>query len=224
MEQKKCLHDFFAQHPRIAVALSGGTDSSYLLYQAKATGGLVHAYTVRSVFQIESELDDAKRLADDLDVPFTIIPIDILNDETIAQNGQDRCYYCKRAIFYRIIEEAKKDGISTIADGTNASDDITTRPGMRALAELGVCSPLRECGITKSDIRTAAKKAGLSASDKPAQSCLATRIPFGTPLCESNLRRIKAAETQIGCARVQSLPCTAIVARHCKDRGRRTGI
>lgn len=191
------LTDFFTRNPRIAIALSGGVDSAYLLYAAKEAGCAVNAYFVHSAFQPVFEREDAARLAAELDVPLIVIELDILSDKDVVQNSADRCYLCKGRIFTKIIETANKDGFTVIADGTNASDDITDRPGMRALSELNVYSPLRECGMTKADIREASKQAGLFTHQKPSYACLATRIPMDTPIYTEDLHRVEAAENAL---------------------------
>jgi len=188
------LSEFFVQNPRLAVAFSGGTDSSYLLCAAKSAGCDVHAYFVKSAFQPEFELEDARRLAGSLDVPLTVETLDLLENPEVAKNPADRCYFCKRAIFTRLWELARADGYAVLCDGTNASDDVNDRPGMRALKELDVRSPLRECGLTKSEIRRLSKEAGLFTHDKPAYACLATRIPAGTAITGEILRKVEQAE------------------------------
>lgn len=188
------LKEFFGLHPRVAVAFSGGVDSSYLLYAAKECGAKVCAYYVKSAFQPQFELDDAKRLADELGAEMKVLSADILADKTVAANPPDRCYYCKQRVFSEIIAAAKADGYTVIVDGTNASDDEGDRPGMAALRELSVLSPLRECGLTKSRIRELSKEAGLFTWDKPAYACLATRIKTGQTIDERLLQRTEKAE------------------------------
>ena len=142
------LQEFFQKNPGGALAFSGGVDSAYLLYAAGVWGKDWRAYYVKSPFQPDFEWQDALRLAKEQGVPMTTLPVDVLQDPLVAENSPERCYHCKKAIFQRIIEEAKKDGCTLLIDGTNASDDAGDRPGMRALRELSVRSPLRECGLT----------------------------------------------------------------------------
>lgn len=188
------LQQFFSGHPAAALAFSGGTDSAFLLWAAKRYCLRVKAYYVKTPFQPQFEYEDARRLAEQLDVPMQIIDLDILRLPCVAENGKDRCYHCKKAMFSAIVTAAKKDGFSTVIDGTNASDDAGDRPGMKALKELNILSPLRACGMTKSDVRTASREAGLFTHDKPAYACLATRVPTGTPITLHDLRRTEAAE------------------------------
>lgn len=181
------LKAFFAKNPKLALAFSGGVDSAYLLYAAVSFGADVKAYYVKTPFQPAFEYEDALRLAQELGAEMVTIHLDVLSDNAIAENPKNRCYFCKKRIFTAILEQAKTDGYTLIIDGTNASDDASDRPGMAALQELEVRSPLRECGLTKSDIRRLSKEAGLFTHDKPAYACLATRIPAGTPITEEKL-------------------------------------
>ena len=112
----------------------------------------------------------------------------------VAANPPRRCYFCKRALFRAILDHAAAEGLPLVADGTNASDDAGDRPGMAALAELGVRSPLRECGLTKADVRRLSREAGLPTWDKPAYACLATRVPAGTPLTAAALEKVEQGE------------------------------
>ncbi len=189
------LNSFFRDHPKVAVAFSGGTDSAFLLYEAKVCGAEVCAYYVKTAFQPAFELQDARRLADTLGVRLEVLDADILSDPQITDNPGNRCYFCKKKLFGILTEAAAKDGFPVLLDGTNASDDEGDRPGMRALRELSVRSPLRECGLTKEQIRKLSKEAGLFTWDKPAYACLATRIPTGTPITEKALHDTEQAET-----------------------------
>lgn len=188
------LTDFFTRYPKVAIAFSGGVDSAFLLYAGKCAKADVTAYYVKTQFQPKFEYEDAKRLAEELAVPMKVIELDILQDEIIKKNPDNRCYFCKQHIFSAILQAAKADGYELVADGTNASDDAADRPGMKALAELSVLSPLRECGLTKDEIRRLSKEAGLFTWDKPAYACLATRIKSGEPITEEKLKITEAAE------------------------------
>ena len=191
------LERFFAENPRAAVAFSGGADSAYLLYAAVKAGANVKAYYVKTAFQPQFELEDAKKLAGELGTPMQVLPLDILCDQTVKANPPDRCYHCKKRIFSAIRAAAAQDGFSVLLDGTNASDDAGDRPGIRALKELSVRSPLREAGLTKAEIRRLSKEAGLFTHDKPAYACLATRIPTGETITAEKLRRTEWAETYL---------------------------
>ena len=155
------IKDFFEKYPETAIAFSGGVDSSYLLYAAKQYAKRSTAYYVKSVFQPGFEYRDAVRLAEELGVDISVIEADVLSSEDVKRNPENRCYFCKKLIFSNIKKKALADGYTVILDGTNASDDANDRPGMKALWELEVRSPLRECGLTKNEIRRLSKEAGL---------------------------------------------------------------
>ena len=211
------LKDFFAEHPRAALAFSGGVDSAYLLYAASQWGADVRPYFVDTAFQPRFELADARRLCGELGVTLQVLPVDILSVPSVAENPADRCYHCKRAIFSAIAAAAARDGYPLLLDGTNASDPEEDRPGMRALRELGVRPPLRECGLVKDEIRRLSREAGLFTWNKPAYACLATRIPAGEAVTAEALARTEQAEDFLrtlglrdfrvrlldGCARIQ---------------------
>lgn len=199
VEERKSMtiKEFFAQVPRAAAAFSGGTDSALVLYLARQNGCDVHAYYVNTVFQPDFELEDARRIAEELGIPLTVVEMDILAVPEAAANGPDRCYYCKRAIFTALQDAALNDGYPVLLDGTNASDQAGDRPGMRALRELGIRSPLRECGITKTEVRRRSREAGLFTWEKPAYACLATRIPSGTAICAEQLAAVEQAEARM---------------------------
>lgn len=188
------LKDFFKVNNKIALGFSGGVDSSYLLYAAKKYGADIKAYYVKTQFQPEFELEDAKKLANEINAEVIILDYDILQHEEVCKNPKNRCYYCKNKIFGLIKEQALKDGYTTIIDGTNASDDSDDRPGMKALGELEVKSPLRICGLTKDDIRKKSKDAGLFTWNKSAYACLATRVNTNSKITEDKLFKIENAE------------------------------
>lgn len=188
------LKDFFKENPVCAVAFSGGVDSAYLLSAASAYGQRTAAYFVKTPFQPDFELEEAKKIVRQLGAALTVLEFDILSVPEAAANPQNRCYYCKRALFTHLINAANADGFPLVLDGCNASDDSSDRPGMKALRELGVRSPLRECGITKADIRRLAREAGLPVWNKPSYACLATRIPTGTAITQRDLGRIARSE------------------------------
>ena len=188
------LEEFFRDCPRAALAFSGGTDSAFLFWAAKEYGCDVHAYYIKTAFQPEFELRDARRLAEQLGLPMTVVDLDVLAVPGAAANGPQRCYYCKQALFTALWKRARADGYTVLLDGTNASDDAGDRPGMRALRELEVRSPLRECGLTKVQVRQLSRDAGLFTWDKPAYACLATRVPTGTPITQEALQKVERAE------------------------------
>ncbi len=211
------LSVFFKENPKTAVAFSGGVDSAYLLYAASKYGTHTKAYYVKTAFQPQFELDDARCIADELHIDMAIIEDDIFKQEQIMRNPPERCYFCKKRIFSLIKQAAVNDGFSLLLDGTNASDDVSERPGAKAIEELSVRSPLRECGLTKEAIRRLSKEAGLFTWDKPAYACLATRIPTGVAITAEKLANTERAENYLhslgfsdfrvrlldGCAKVQ---------------------
>lgn len=191
------LSIFFKENPKSAVAFSGGVDSAYLLYAASLYGIKTKAYYVKTAFQPQFEFEDAKRIADELHTDIAVIEEDILKQDQIVFNSPERCYFCKKRLFSLIMQAAKDDGFSLLLDGTNASDDVSDRPGMKALKELSVRSPLRECGFTKEVVRSRSMEAGLFTWNKPAYACLATRIPTGTVITAEKLSNIEKAEDYI---------------------------
>ena len=191
------LKEFFTEHNKIALAFSGGADSSYLLYAAVASGADVQPYYVKSQFQPEFEHEDARKLAAELGVTLREISIDVLQFDEVTANPASRCYYCKKRIMGAIRKAASADGYDTIIDGTNASDDGGDRPGMRVLTEEHILSPLRMCGITKAELRRLSREAGLFTWDKPAYACLATRVLTGEKITAEKLAAVEQSESYL---------------------------
>ena len=191
------LQEFFTEYPKAALGFSGGVDSSYLLWAAVNAGADIAPYYIQTAFQPAFELEDAKRLCEQIGVKLNVIQLDALADPRVAANPANRCYYCKVGLFGALRARAKADGYDLLLDGTNASDDAGDRPGMKALREMEVRSPLRECGLTKAMIRQESRKAGLFTWDKPAYACLATRVSTGRTITPELLRRVEGAETAL---------------------------
>ena len=181
------LEAFFARTSRLAVAFSGGCDSAYLLAAAQQAGCEVGAYLMATAFQPAFELEDAQRLAKELGVGLRVVRADVIAEPGICANGPNRCYRCKGLIFSALGEAAAREGFPVLADGTNASDDPSRRPGFRALAEQGVVSPLRRAAMTKAAVRAASRKLCLFTADKPRFSCLAVHVPAGAPITAASL-------------------------------------
>lgn len=180
---------------RLAVAYSGGVDSTLLLAVAhEALGGDVLAVTVASPFMPQAECGAAEAFCAVRGIPLVRIEVDPLADDAIRANTPERCYQCKRALFSAVRGVAASEGCASVADGSNADDADDFRPGLRALRELGVTSPLMEAGLTKDDVRALSRTLGLPTADKPSMACLATRVPYGTALERETLARIEAAE------------------------------
>jgi uncharacterized protein len=177
-----------------AVAFSGGVDSSLLSYAVHdALGDNSAAITVASPMLAERELQGAKDCAAFCGIRHIIIRDNIIEDE-VAANSPLRCYYCKKNEFGLIKDAAAKLGIATVFDGSNIDDASDYRPGLKALEELGIKSPLREAGLNKDDIRALSRQFGLPTAEKPAAACLASRIPYGEKIDAAALARVEAAE------------------------------
>ncbi|EJP6473509.1 ATP-dependent sacrificial sulfur transferase LarE [Clostridium botulinum] len=177
----------------VAVAFSGGVDSTLLLKAAKdALGDKAISITVVSPYIPKWEIKEAKELADDIGIKSYFIEVPMF--EEIRFNPEDRCYKCKKSVFNKIKDLAKEQGIKYIVDGTNADDTKDYRPGMKALKELEVKSPLLENFINKEEIRILSKELKLDTWDKPAYACLLSRIPYNQEIKKEDLIRIEKAE------------------------------
>jgi uncharacterized protein len=180
----------------IAVAFSGGVDSVFLLHAAKeALGEHVLALTVNSPYIPDWEIAEASEIANGKGIQHQIVEVPF--PEQIKNNPVDRCYLCKSFLFTLLKEFARQHGFTNLADGTNYDDTREHRPGMKALRELHVLSPLLENRFTKNDIREASRELGLRTWEKPAYACLLTRIPYNTCIEDDILRRIEKSETYL---------------------------
>lgn len=189
------LKQIFTDAGGVLVAFSGGVDSTLVLRTAvEALGERALGVTATSVIHPRFEIEEAKCLASEVGARHRVIEVDPLALAGVAHNPPDRCYHCKHAVFSRLLEIAREEGLALVADGSNVDDAGDFRPGLRALKELGICSPLREAGLGKAEIREISRELGLPTWDKPAYACLATRIPYGEELTPERLRRIDAAE------------------------------
>lgn len=191
---RKSLESFFRDNHKVAVACSGGTDSTFLVHTAVKMGADILPIIVRSQFECHGEVDDAVAFCRSEGVEPMVIDVDMLTSEDLLANGPDRCYICKRIIFGAILEAAGSKGYTVVADGTNASDDREDRPGMRALEELGIRSPMRDAGLTKSQIRRMSRSERLSTWNKTSNSCLATRVRTGVTITGDILERVGGSE------------------------------
>ncbi|MEW5795162.1 MAG: ATP-dependent sacrificial sulfur transferase LarE [Candidatus Zixiibacteriota bacterium] len=177
------------------VAYSGGVDSAFLVKVAfEQLSEQVLAVTADSESIPRSELDAACRLARAIGVRHLVINTGELKDPLYIANAPDRCYHCKRTLFVSLTEIARQQGFRFVLEGSNFSDLADYRPGLKAVNQFRVRSPLREAGLTKDEIRTLSKQAGLPTWDKPAAPCLSSRIPYGSAVTTEKLRRIEAAE------------------------------
>lgn len=178
-----------------AVAFSGGVDSSFLLKAAKeALGENVVAVTVQSSLLSAREFEETVKFCGKYEIRQIVCPYDALSVEGLAENTKERCYLCKKTFFKKVKELAGKQGIQHILEGSNLDDEGDYRPGMRAVKELGIDSPLRKFGFTKADIRRLAREQGLSVWDKPSSACLASRIAYGEKLTGEKLSMIEQSE------------------------------
>jgi uncharacterized protein len=193
-EKYKRLLALIAERKNAAIAFSGGVDSSFLCHAAAAAlGKQAVAFTVVSPMLPQSEMDCASLIARQVGIEHVFIEEGEI-DEEVAENSGERCYFCKKKEFGRIMEEARKRGINTVLDGSNRDDPGDYRPGLKALEELGVFSPLREAGLTKAEIRELSRRFALPTWDKPAFACLASRIPYGERIDRDKLARVEKAE------------------------------
>lgn len=193
----------------VAVAFSGGVDSSFLVYAARAADARSMAIMAVSAFTTQVEQQRARHLAQALGVRLVELTMDVLADPVIAANPADRCYHCKKKLFTALREEAHRQGCSCLVDGTNADDVNDFRPGMRALEELSVYSPLKELGFAKAEIRALSEAAHLPTAHLPAKACLATRFPVNEKLTEQKLRQVERAEGAL-----EELGYPAVRVRH----------
>jgi uncharacterized protein len=176
------------------VAFSGGVDSSFLCHAAAAAlGEGAVAFTILSPMLPQSEVDQARGIAAQVGIRHVLLEEPEI-DEEVAANPRERCYYCKKREFGRILAAAREQGIGTVLDGSNLDDLGDYRPGLKALEELGIMSPLREAGLTKAEIRALSRRFNLPTWDKPAFACLASRIPYGERIDEEKLARVEKAE------------------------------
>lgn len=192
---EKKLNSILSSYDSLAVAFSGGSDSVLLAKAAScAVKGKLLLVHVISEFSPELESNFAKEWADKNNLSIKIINAKPLSNPDIKKNCPRRCYHCKRMIMGEVIKEAKKNGIKIVADGTNLDDFNDYRPGLKAAEELGIKHPLSDAGFNKNMIRRLARKYRLPNWRSPASACLASRIPYNTPLNPETLARIDEAE------------------------------
>lgn len=178
-----------------AVAFSGGVDSSFLAKMlVDHLGDRSLALTIDSVFVPRDEIEHARQFSRQIGIRHSIIPFEQLPEEILV-NDRMRCYQCKKTLFSRLRDAAESEAIETLFDGSNCDDLSDYRPGMKALQELGVESPLIECGFSKRDIRDASRQMGLSTWDHPSMACLASRIPYDTKISKQALKMVEQAES-----------------------------
>lgn len=196
--KKEKLEQILKSYGKVAVAFSAGVDSTFLLKVAHdVLGDNAVAVTVNLASSPDREQSDAEKFCRENSIRQIKVTVDEFSIDGFKENPKDRCYICKKALFSQIISEAEKLGISTIVEGSNKDDEGDYRPGMVAIAELSVKSPLREAELTKNEIRLLSKELNLSTWDKPSFACLSTRIPYGEEITPQKLSAIEKAEQKL---------------------------
>lgn len=184
-----------------AVAFSGGVDSSLLLYlaarEAAPRGTKVYALTADTVLHPAADLEIARKVAREAGALHRVIRVDENSNPAIRNNPADRCYHCKKQLFLEFQKVCRELDIPCLLEGSNADDLKVYRPGIRAVRELGVDSPLAEAGVTKEEVRRMASELGISTASRPSTPCMATRLPYGTFLDPALLARIVRGEAYL---------------------------
>ncbi|UCC47464.1 MAG: ATP-dependent sacrificial sulfur transferase LarE [Gemmatimonadota bacterium] len=197
--KERALHDLLRHCGRAVIGYSGGVDSTYLAKAALDALGEDHvlAVTALSPSFPQSQREAAERVACSIGLPHLKIETNETSDPNYLANPRDRCYFCKTELYGQLVAVARERGFASVLDGSNADDLDDHRPGLRAVRELGVRSPLQEVGLTKSEIRELSRRAGLSTWEMPASPCLASRLPYGTPVTPQRLRQVEEAESRL---------------------------
>jgi len=197
-EKYQRLLDWFRDKKGVLVAFSGGVDSTLVAYAAKTVlGNNALAVTANSPLLPPGELEEAEKLAKLIGIRHKIIEINELENEHLVENPPNRCYYCKKELMGTLLKIALEERLEVVVDGTNADDIQSYRPGIKALRELRIRSPLAEVGLRKDDVRAISKMLGLPTADKPPVACLASRFPYGRKITLEAVKRVREAETII---------------------------
>lgn len=193
--KKEKLKEYLGKLENVAVAFSGGVDSAFLLAAAReALGDHAFAITADSVFFPEKEREEARCFCESRGIIQLQCPVNVLKIEGVAQNPENRCYLCKKHMFMMLKEKAAEYHIFSIAEGSNLDDTADYRPGLKAVEELGILSPLREVGLKKAEIRELSAEMQLPTWNKPSFACLASRFAYGEELTEEKLAMTEKAE------------------------------
>lgn len=207
MKKMRLLQNILRGYRSVLVAFSGGVDSTFLLKAASdVLGDSVTAVIADLVSLPEREREEAEAFCARNEIRHFVLPVNVLDIPEFSSNQKDRCYHCKRAVFQRILRAAGERCMSVVAEGSNLDDEGDYRPGMRAVKELGIVSPLRECGLTKEEIRYLSREMGLSTWNKPSLACLASRFPYGEGITREKLAMVEMAErflTELGVGQVR---------------------
>ena len=202
-EKRRILKEMLWEYARqdVCLAFSGGIDSSLLLRlcrdAAAEQGTRLYAVTFDTVLHPPVDRETAQRVATENNVIHEILEINELEQDEIRYNPTNRCYLCKRTLFSKLLVFAREKGIAHVLEGTNHDDLSQYRPGLQAVRELGIKSPLLEAGLTKSEIRSWAKELGISVAERPSTPCLATRLPYGAQIDIELLKLIGEAEAAL---------------------------
>ena len=199
IEKEQALVDWLTRERRVAIGFSGGVDSAYLAAVTLEVLGATHSLALigRSDSLAGHDEDHAVVVARAIGIPVLEVETGELEDPRYAANPTNRCYFCKSVLWLTLTPVAKGRGFETVVDGTNADDLYDYRPGSRAAVEQGVRSPLADVGLTKAEIRERTQARGWPWWDRPSSPCLASRLPYGTPVTTERLRQVERAETAL---------------------------
>jgi uncharacterized protein len=197
-EKLRSLEKILSTYPSALVAFSGGVDSTFLAYECKKIiGQNTLLVTATSSTYPKSEFESARSLAEQFCLCHKVIVSEELDIPEFSSNPKNRCYYCKKELFSKLLKIANEEGIAVIFDGNNADDSSDYRPGRIAAKELGILSPLELAGLTKNDIRALSREYNLPTYNKPAMACLASRFPYGEAITKEKLSRVEKAEHEL---------------------------